>query len=357
MKKKRGFPWFRIILLTILIFLLYSVWVLFTGLPQPQGPVAGTDQPRQSRSAGNSGGQVKDGGQSLTASIREKGGSLLQGLGGGRNDSGSGNEADNGVSGKKGKDNAFTASVSSGLDNSARKKEELKEDVKETATPWLEKIATIMHIDQIIAEKRRQPGWVPLKDIPAHTRQALLAIEDHDFYHHGAIDITGIFRAGLANLQAGEVVQGGSTLTQQMVKNTFLNREQTYSRKLQEAVISFLMERKYTKDDILEIYFNTTYLGNGCYGIRDASEGYFGKPPSRLNLGESLLLASLPYAPTALNPYENPFGCSRRMLLVLQKMQEYGYVGNVEAEQTRKAGVRLKNGAYISLENPVENKQ
>lgn len=355
MKKKRGFPWFRIILLTILIFLLYSVWVLFTGLPQPKGPVTGTDQPRQSQVAGKRSQEpVKDGGQSLTADIKEKSGSLLQAIGGKTEDLAT--TAQRKVS-EKANDNAFKAEVRSGLEKTVGTTEKIQHGTKEAATPWLEKIATIMHIDQIIAEKREQPGWVPLKDIPAHTRQALLAIEDHDFYHHGAIDITGIFRAGLANLQAGEVVQGGSTLTQQMVKNTFLNREQTYSRKLQEAVIAFLMERKYTKDEILEIYFNTTYLGNGCYGIRDASEGYFGKPPSRLNLGESLLLASLPYAPTALNPYENPFGCSRRMLLVLHKMQEYGYVGNVEAEQTRKAGVRLKNGAYISLENPVENKQ
>ncbi|MFR4383908.1 MAG: transglycosylase domain-containing protein [Phascolarctobacterium sp.] len=135
--------------------------------------------------------------------------------------------------------------------------------------------------------------------------KALIAIEDHDFYNHGAIAIDGILRATLVNLSAGEVVQGGSTLTQQFVKNVFLSHEQSMERKIEEAILSLMLEDNYSKDEILELYLNTTYLGAGT-GIKQASQTYFGKAPSALTLAEATVIASLPYAPTALNPLENP---------------------------------------------------
>lgn len=221
--------------------------------------------------------------------------------------------------------------------------------VKSGATTFMEKVHTIMSIDQTIALKRQDPSWTPLSQIPLTTQNALLAIEDHDFYNHGALDISSIFRAMLVNATAGEIVEGGSTLTQQLVKNLFLSDEQSLSRKAEEATIAFLLEHRYTKKEILELYWNTTYLGAGSYGIREASAAYFKKEPAKLTLGESCVLASLPYAPSALNPFENAAGCAKRMQLVLSNMEKYHYVTEAEAAQARFSGVSLKNGVFLSF--------
>ena len=206
-----------------------------------------------------------------------------------------------------------------------------------------------MYIDQTIAAKRRAPNWVPLAQIPKQTQDALLAIEDHDFYNHGALDVSSIFRALLVNATAGEIVEGGSTLTQQLVKNLFLSDEQSLSRKAEEATIAFLIEHRYTKQEILELYLNTTYLGAGAYGIKEASQMYFNKAPKSLGLGESCMLAAMPYAPSALNPFKNPAGCAKRMRLVLSSMEKYNLVGKAEAEKARFAGVTLKDGKFLSF--------
>ena len=144
--------------------------------------------------------------------------------------------------------------------------------------------------------------------------------------------------------------QGGSTLTQQMVKNVFLSSEQTIARKAEEAVLATWVERKYSKDEVLEMYFNTTYFGAGAYGIRDAAKKYFGKDPSQLTLPEGAMLAAMPYAPSALNPYENPGGCAKRVRLVLKEMLKYGYIGNTELTDALAKGVTLKNGRTLLLE-------
>jgi membrane peptidoglycan carboxypeptidase len=224
-------------------------------------------------------------------------------------------------------------------------------NVKAGATTILEKIHTVISLDKTIAEKRKAPTWTPLAQIPLQTQNALLAIEDHDFYKHGALDISSIFRATLVNATAGQIVEGGSTITQQLVKNVFLSDEQSMSRKAEEATIAFLIEHKYTKQEILELYFNTTYLGAGAYNIKDAAQTYFGKAPKMLSLGESCMLAALPYAPSALNPLQNPQGCAKRMRLVLANMEKYGLVTKEEADKARFAGVSLKNGAFLSFKN------
>ena len=226
---------------------------------------------------------------------------------------------------------------------------EVGKTVKTGATTVMEKIHTVMYIDQTIAAKRRAPNWVPLVQIPKQTQDALLAIEDHDFYNHGALDVSSIFRALLVNATAGEIVEGGSTLTQQLVKNLFLSDEQSLSRKAEEATIAFLIEHRYTKQEILELYLNTTYLGAGAYGIKEASQIYFNKIPPNLGLGESCMLAAMPYAPSALNPFKNPAGCAKRMRLVLSSMEKYNLVGKAEAEKARFAGVTLKDGKFLSF--------
>ena len=235
-------------------------------------------------------------------------------------------------------------------DNASRKSDLLGKEAQKGADSVLIRVSTIWHVDDTIQTLRADPDWLPLAKIPAHTRKALLAIEDHEFYSHGALDFSSIFRALLVNLQAGEVQQGGSTLTQQMVKNVFLNSEQTMGRKIEEAVLSLWIEHKYTKDEILELYFNSTYFGGGAYGLGDAAHTYFGKDPSFLNLPESAVLAALPYAPSALNPYENPSGCAKRARLVLREMMKYGYIGNTELTGSLEQGVKLKNGRRLLLE-------
>ena len=187
------------------------------------------------------------------------------------------------------------------------------------------------------------------RDIP----QALIAIEDHAFYNHGAIAVEGILRAALANINAGEVVQGGSTLTQQFVKNVFLSHEQSMERKIEEAVLSLMLEDNYSKDEILELYLNTTYFGAGSTGIKQASRTYFGKAPSALTLAEAAVIASLPYAPTSLNPLENPEGCKKRQLLVLAGTAIAAALGLLEEaeagrqmEEIRRRAAQLRTGPH-----------
>ncbi|MBQ9697155.1 MAG: transglycosylase domain-containing protein [Acidaminococcaceae bacterium] len=237
------------------------------------------------------------------------------------------------------------------LANSATKgADKLGKQVQQGADTALVKVSTIWHVEETVNALRSDPEWVSLQKIPDHTRKALLAIEDHDFYKHGALDFTGIARAFFANMKAGEVQQGGSTLTQQMVKNVFLSSEQTYARKAEEAVLATWVEHKYSKDEVLEMYFNSTYFGAGAYGIRDAARKYFGKEPSLLTIPESAMLAAMPYAPSALNPYENPAGCARRVRLVLKEMLRYGYIGSTEYADAMSRGVTLKNGRTLLLE-------
>ena len=235
-------------------------------------------------------------------------------------------------------------------DSAAKGADKLGKQVKQGGDSALVKVSTVWHVEETVNSLRSNPDWISLRKIPGHTRKALLAIEDHDFYKHGALDITGIARAAFVNLKAGEVQQGGSTLTQQMVKNVFLSSEQTMARKVEEAVLATWVERKYSKDEVLEMYFNTTYFGAGAYGIRDAAKKFFGKDPSQLTLPESAMLAAMPYAPSALNPYENPGGCAKRVRLVLKEMLKYGYIGNTELKEALAKGVTLKSGRTLLLE-------
>jgi len=235
-------------------------------------------------------------------------------------------------------------------ESAVRNSGKLENQVRQGADSAMIRVSTVWHVEETVNTLRSDSDWVSLSKIPEHARKALLAIEDHDFYKHGALDLTGIARAAFANLKAGEVQQGGSTLTQQMVKNVFLSSEQTLARKAEEAVLATWIERKYSKDEVLELYFNSTYFGAGAYGIREAAKKYFGKEPLNLTLPESAMLAAMPYAPSALNPYENPAGCAKRVRLVLREMLRYGYIGNTELKDALSKGVTLKNGRTLLLE-------
>ena len=184
-------------------------------------------------------------------------------------------------------------------------------------------------------------NWIPLKEIPQTMQNALIVVEDKRFYEHHGIDMDGIIRALLVNIQADDIVQGGSTLTQQLVKNTLLDSEQSMERKLFEAFFALWVESQNSKEDILEMYLNTTYFGAGATGIKEAAHTYFGKTPSQLSLAESAALAGMPNAPSALNPYDNPEGCKRRRNIVLGLMSKYGYAHSAEATVAAKEPIIL----------------
>jgi penicillin-binding protein 1A len=167
---------------------------------------------------------------------------------------------------------------------------------------------------------------VTLGDVPKVTRDAIVAIEDHAFYDHGPVDFSSIMRAFIANLHAGQIVQGGSTITQQLVKNTETGNERTFERKWREAQDAIRLERTYTKEQILELYMNQVYLGHGAYGVGSAAEYYFGKPVQRLNLAESAVLAGLIKAPSDDDPVANRERSIARRNTVLRRMLELGWI-------------------------------
>ncbi|MDB5372883.1 MAG: transpeptidase-transglycosylase, partial [Belnapia sp.] len=173
---------------------------------------------------------------------------------------------------------------------------------------------------------------VRLRDLPAHLPAALMAVEDRRFRSHFGLDPWGLARAALANWRAGEVVQGGSTLTQQLAKNLFLTPERNFRRKVQEALLALWLERRFSKDQLLEIYLNRVYLGAGAYGVDAAARLFFGIPARRLALWQSALLAGLPKAPSRLNPRAAPDLAVSRAAEVLEDMVETGAITTAQRD-------------------------
>ncbi|MDI6717677.1 MAG: transglycosylase domain-containing protein [Patescibacteria group bacterium] len=183
---------------------------------------------------------------------------------------------------------------------------------------------------------------IPFSDIPEPTKQATLVIEDQGFYEHSALDWKGIMRAFFINLFSGEKSQGGSTLTQQLAKNAFLSPEKTYARKIKEAMLAYWIEKYYSKDKILELYFNQIPYGAGANGIEAASQTYFGKPAKELTLNESATLAAMLQLPS----YYSPWGAhinelEQRKNFVLGKMYDLGYIDQEEKERSQGAMPRF----------------
>ncbi len=166
---------------------------------------------------------------------------------------------------------------------------------------------------------------VPLSQISPNIQRAVMAIEDNRFYQHNGVDIKGTARAFLSNVK-GEDVQGGSTLTQQLVKNMFLTTERSYKRKLAEAMLAMRVEKHYSKNKILEMYLNQVYWGNQAYGIEKAARRYFKRPASELTIAQSALLAGLLSSPEGRSPFTRPQAARQRQLEVLRKMREHGYI-------------------------------
>lgn len=191
-------------------------------------------------------------------------------------------------------------------------------------------------------EERRQ--LVPIDQVPKVLKDAVLAVEDTRFYEHGGVDAKGIARAMLSNLQHG-TRQGASTITQQVARNVYLSSEQTYSRKLYEALLALRLESRLSKDQILEIYMNQIYLGNRAYGFAAASEAYFGKPLKDLSVAEAAMLAGLPKAPRTGNPVNNPRRARTRQLHVIDRMRETGVITVAQADEAKAEALHLRDPA------------
>jgi penicillin-binding protein 1A len=189
--------------------------------------------------------------------------------------------------------------------------------------------------------------YVKIEDIPQRLIQAFVAAEDRNFFKHPGVDVGAIIRAMIANLKAGRIVQGGSTITQQLAKNLFLTRERTIRRKIREAILALKIERTFDKKKILELYLNQIYLGNGAYGVEAASRVYFGKSVKDLTLEEAALLAGLPKAPSRFNPFVNPELAQKRRNYVLRRMLEDGYITREEYEvAVQKPVVVMRENRY-----------
>jgi penicillin-binding protein 1A len=204
-------------------------------------------------------------------------------------------------------------------------------------------------VAQFFVERR---VLIPLEKIPAMLKQATLAVEDARFYAHEGIDFVGIGRAAWSNVQAGEVVEGASTITQQVAKMLFLTHRKTFERKVREIILAMRMEHFLSKDEILEIYLNQTYYGHGAYGVEAASNVYFGKNVGDLTLDEATLIAGLPKAPTAYSPYNAPDRALRRRAHVLRRMVETGYIASEEEMRAQAAALRLRPRQETAVKAP-----
>src|SRR3954468_19258093 len=177
---------------------------------------------------------------------------------------------------------------------------------------------------------------IPLEQIPDFVRKAFVAAEDGRFYHHGGIDYLGILRAGITNLRAGHVVQGGSTITQQVSKLLIIGQEKSLARKVREALLAFRIEKRLSKDQILAIYLNHVYLGHGAYGIAAASSAYFGKSVADLTVAEAAMLAAMPKAPGNVTPLRDFGRAQGRQRYVLDSMVELKFLTPAAADAARK---------------------
>lgn len=213
----------------------------------------------------------------------------------------------------------------------------------------IERTATITFLDQdgaLIARRGSAHGHeVTIDNLPPYLVDAVLAVEDRRFYSHPGVDIIGLGRAIVANLRAGRVVQGGSTLTQQLAKNLFLSPERTLRRKVQEMMLAFWLESRFSKDEILELYLNRVYFGGGAYGVEAASLRYFSRPASELGLGEAALLAGLLKAPSRYSPVNDAQRAAARATVVLDLMAQTGRITEAERIEAARTPIRVSRGA------------
>jgi len=185
-------------------------------------------------------------------------------------------------------------------------------------------------------------NYIPYYSTPDHIKKAFIAIEDQRFYSHPGVDFIGILRAVYKDLMAQSIVEGGSTITQQLTKMLFLKPEKSFSRKIKEIIIAVQIEKRYTKDEILGMYLNQAYFGTRAYGIEAAAQTYFGKSSTELSLAEAAMIAGMQKAPSMFSPFKNPEKALMRRQLVLKKMIENGFISREEYELANSESLPVK---------------
>jgi len=195
-------------------------------------------------------------------------------------------------------------------------------------------------IDEFFLEDRKV---IKYEEIPKIVIQAFVAAEDARFFQHGGFDMQSMSRAFFKNIEAGRIVQGGSTITQQVAKSLYLSPERSYLRKIKEALLAYKIDRYLTKEEIITLYLNHIYLGHGTYGVEAAAQGYFGKSTRDLTVPEAAMLAGLPKAPSSYSPYLHPERAYQRQAYVLNRMLEDGYLTQRERDRALSTVVKLRS--------------
>ncbi len=191
-------------------------------------------------------------------------------------------------------------------------------------------------VQEMVSQIREKESYTTIDELPKYYKEAVVAVEDERFYYHPGIDFISITRAVINDLKAGKLVEGGSTITQQLAKNNYFTQAKKFERKIAEVFMAFEIEKNCTKDEILELYLNSSYFGEGCYTVYDASMKYFGKEPIQMNLDEATMLAGIPNAPSVYAPTLNPDLAKQRQRQVLSKMIDCGIITKEEAEEILK---------------------
>lgn len=193
-------------------------------------------------------------------------------------------------------------------------------------------------LEEKVEEIKSKANYTKISELPQMYLDAVISVEDHRFYKHSGIDVIAIGRAIINDIKAMDFVEGGSTITQQIAKNEYFTQEKKITRKIAEVFMAYEIEKNYLKDEILELYINTIYFGNGYYNIKDACKGYFGKSPNEMTEGECIMLAGIPNAPSVYNPKENPKLAKERQKQVADKMVEYGYLSKEKEDEILEEG-------------------
>lgn len=199
---------------------------------------------------------------------------------------------------------------------------------------------TEVSLEDKVNEIKNYEDYVKISDVPQIYKDAVVSVEDHRFYNHNGIDLISTTRAIVTNIISFGFVEGGSTITQQLSKNLYFSQEKELIRKVAELFLAFDLEKNYSKDDILELYINTIYFGDGYYGIKQASLGYFDKEPNELTNYEATLLAGLPNAPSVYSPTVNPDLAHQRQDRVLTAMVEHNTLSQEQADEIRKEALK-----------------
>lgn len=230
------------------------------------------------------------------------------------------------------------AGVGCGLMTAGLNTREDLEDVRPAASSQIYDING-NELATVHAEQNRMP--VKISQVPQNLKDAFVAVEDVRFYEHAGVDPRGILRAVVANITNQGVAEGGSTITQQLAKNAYLTQERTFTRKIQEIFLALRLERKYTKDEIMELYLNQIYFGQGAYGVQAAARTYFDKDVEELDLNECAMLAGIPKSPNYFSPLNNLEAAQERKAVVLDQMAKYGYISEATANKTKAEALQL----------------